>query len=75
MFKKFFAKLASWNSNQERNWKTSKTNETMRENQIEALNAKEREERHKQNMHAEGIIPRIETDRPTETKERHDQAA
>ena len=75
MIKKFFAKLMSWNSNQNKEWKRDTAQEFMAESQQERNLAREREEMQKRNMRAEGIIPRIETDRPTESKERHDQAA
>ena len=74
MIKKFFAKLTnSWNQIPRPDMKRSNTAEEIMRRDREL--AKEREQMHKQNMRAEGIIPRIETDRPTETKERHDQAA
>ena len=75
MIKEFFAKLMSWNSNQNKEWKRGTAQEFMAESQQERNLAREREEMHKQNMRAEGIIPRIETDRPMESKEKHDQAA
>ena len=75
MIKEFFAKLTSRNSEQNKGWKRNTAQEFMTESQRQTNLAKEHEEMRKHSMRADGIIPRIETDRPTESKEKHDQAA
>lgn len=74
MFKEFFAKLTGLN-NQEVGPRGSKTNETMRKDREETLNAREREQMNKERMRTEGFIPRPDFDRSSEQPERHDQAA
>ena len=74
MIKEFFAKLTNSRNQISRPemLKSNRAEEIMRRDKELA---KEREQMEKHRMRMEGIIPRIETDRPIESKEKHDQAA
>jgi hypothetical protein len=73
MIKEFFTKLTSWNSEQNKEWKRTAAQRLADESQREKSLAKEREETYKQNMRAEGVIPRIDVDGPTGSQEKNDQ--
>lgn len=75
MIKEFFAKLMSWNSEQNKAWKKSTAQQFISESQRETNLAKERAERHRQNMRVDAKIPQIDTNRPSDSSENHDQAA
>lgn len=73
MIKEFFAKLIGYENMTDYNKRQAKIiQQNMR---TERELAKEREQMNKQRMHAEGMIPRIDTDQPSDSSEKHDQAA